>query len=76
MCIYFTCIWNSGLFNTLFVVVSSFVLFSIKENAKIPSPAETVEPVTDFDPLPLEIFTEPVQLEKGVLLLVSWERDV
>nr|KAG5713490.1 hypothetical protein BaRGS_025038 [Batillaria attramentaria] len=35
-----------------------------KENEKVPSPPQMVEPVTDFDPLPPEIFTEPVQLEK------------
>lgn len=37
---------------------------SMKETEKVPVAPEPVEPVTDFDPLLPEIFTEPVQLEK------------
>lgn len=37
---------------------------SLKENQKAPEPPEMVEPVVDFDPLPLEIFTDPIYLEQ------------
>ncbi|KAL8573181.1 hypothetical protein ACOMHN_036166 [Nucella lapillus] len=42
---------------------------SIKDTTeKVPAPLEQVTPVTDFDPLPASIYTEPVQLDKMTYL--------
>ena len=51
--------------------MTSFCCFSVKDQEKAPVVPELVPPVTDFDPLPAEIFTEPIQLDKGQILFLN-----